>query len=194
MCGAARGAVRNAQQIKNAQQKKDRASQKQRSDFLAPRFTRPLRAGKRANAGFARPEGSFAFGVPRRLPGVAVLARPATVVRDFAPGVLALFCRCSAALFPACGPSAGFVWIFAPVACLPVLCRLRGLFFFIFRLFLPDFCLSKIFSFVAHAATGTPFSFRKENGGKEPRGASPLRTPLTAPCGQSSPLPRCWPA
>ena len=54
----------------------------------------------------------------------------------------------------------------------------------IFRLFLPDFCLSKVFSLVAHAATGTPFSFRKENGGKEPRGerrAAPLRTPFQRP-------------
>ena len=37
----------------------------------------------------------------------------------------------------------------------------------------------KLFSFVAHAATGTPFSFRKENGGKEPRegGVAPPSNP-----------------
>ena len=64
----------------------------------------------------------------------------------------------------------------------------------IFRFFLlPDFCLSKFFSFVAHAATGTPIFFSERKWGKRTaRGAAhraaPLRTPLTAPCGQSFPL------
>ena len=54
--------------------------------------------------------------------------------------------------------------------CLP--CVLCAHFSLIFCLFLFGFCLSTFFSFVAHAATGTPFSFRKENGGKEPRGGA----------------------
>ena len=142
--------------------------------------------------------GFSAFGVPRRLPGRPLLrSLPLSGLLAFAPGAPAFFCRCSAVLFPACGPSACFVRAFMPVACLPAMCFLVRIFSSVFHPFLPHFCLSKFFSFVAHAATGTPFSFRKENGGKEPRGerrAAPLRTPLTVPCGQSSPLPRCWPA
>ena len=37
--------------------------------FWRPRFTKPLRAGKRANANFACSEGSFLSGVPRHVPG-----------------------------------------------------------------------------------------------------------------------------
>ena len=37
--------------------------------FWRPRFTKPLRAGKRANASFACSEGSFLSGVPRHVPG-----------------------------------------------------------------------------------------------------------------------------
>ena len=101
--------------------------------FWRLRFTWPLRAGKRANANFARPEGSFAFGVPRCLPGLAVLARPAAVWPDGfrvrCPGVFLPVFRClvprlragrcflfglrcrgllavcpPSALFPVCGP------------------------------------------------------------------------------------------
>ena len=77
------------------------------------------------------------------------------------PAVMSAFCGFSLPAFrgvasrPAC--SAAFVWAFTPVACSPVLCCVRGLFFFIFRYFLPHFCLSKIFSFVAQAATGLYF-------------------------------------
>ena len=75
-------------------------------------------------------------------------------------------------------------WAQAQTRCAtcPAQPRVRArLFPLIFRLFLFGFCLSKFFSFVAQAATGTPFSFRKENGGKEPRGALPLRTPFQRP-------------
>ena len=61
----------------------------------------------------------------------------------------------------------------------------------IFRFFLPCFCLSKVFSLVAHAATGTPFSFRKENGGKEPRGGAvaPPSNPHSSTLRPISPFP-----
>ena len=78
------------------------------------------------------------------------------------PAVMSAFCGFSLPAFrgvasrPAC-LIAAFAQTFAPVACLSVLCCVRGLFFFIFRLFLPHFCLSKIFSFVAQAATGLYF-------------------------------------
>ena len=44
---------------KSARSKKSRASQKREAIFWRPRFTWPLRAGKRANANFACSEGSF---------------------------------------------------------------------------------------------------------------------------------------
>ena len=98
------------------------------------------------------------FGSPRRGAQGGAAARRLCV--RF-PAVMSAFCGFSLPAFrgvvsrPAC--SAAFVWAFTPVACLSVLCCVRGLFFFIFRLFLPHFCLSKIFSFVAQAATGLYF-------------------------------------
>ena len=47
--------------------------------FWRPRFTWPLRAGKRANANFACSEGFFLSGAPRRLPGLAAFSKPAAV-------------------------------------------------------------------------------------------------------------------
>ena len=53
LCSAARGAVRHAKQKKTVPAKNSEAI------FWRPRFTRPLRAGKRANANFACSEGVF---------------------------------------------------------------------------------------------------------------------------------------
>ena len=53
LCSAARGAVRNAKQKKAVPAKNSEAI------FWRPRFTWPLRAGKRANANFACSEGFF---------------------------------------------------------------------------------------------------------------------------------------
>ena len=224
---AARGAVRNAKQKKTVPAKNSEAI------FWRPRFTRPLRTGKRANANFACPEGFFCARRAAPCAGLAAFSKPAAVwpvgfcarcsgiflpvfrrlvpslqaaccfcawsglrchclllalralvcaglllpclarragVQGGAaarrmcvrlPAVMSAFCGFSLPAFrgvvsrPAC--SAAFVWAFTPVACSPVLCCVRGLFFFIFRYFLPHFCLSKIFSFVAQAATGLYF-------------------------------------
>ena len=63
MCSAVRGAVRNAKQKKAVPAKNSEAN------FWRPRFTRPLRAGKRANANFACSEGFFLSGAPRHMAG-----------------------------------------------------------------------------------------------------------------------------
>ena len=111
------------------------------------------------------------FGSPRRSAGRC--CRPASARKAscrcariprlcfrFAPGLRVLL-------------PAAFARTFTAAVCLPsVRLCVRAFMLLSFALFLPHFCLSKFFSFVAHAATGTPFSFRKENGGKEPRGGA----------------------
>ena len=128
------------------------------------------------------------FGSPRRSAGRC--CRPASARKAscrcaripqlcfrFAPGLRVLL-------------PAAFARTFTAAVCLPsVRLCVRAFMLLSFALFLPHFCLSKFFSFVAHAATGTPFSFRKENGGKEPRGALPLRTPFQRPAADL-PFPR----
>ena len=151
MCSAARCIVRNAQPAKNSE-----------AIFWRPRFTWPLRAGKRANANFACSEGVSAPGAPRHVPGWPFLRG------------LPLLCwlLCPVPVFPFCIVRAGFLPCFHPS--------------------LPNFFLSNFFSFVAHAATGTPFSFRKENGGKEPRGGAigaPFEPPFQRPAA-NLPFPR----
>ena len=128
--------------VRNAKQKKTVPAKNSEANFWRPLFTWPLLAGKRANANFACSEGGSAPGAPRYVPGWPFLRG------------LPLLCG-----------------LLRPVpVCLP--CVLCAHFSLIFCLFLFGFCLSTFFSFVAHAATGTPFSFRKENGGKEPRGGA----------------------
>ena len=179
MCSAARGIVRNAKQKKAVPAKNSEAI------FWRPRFTWPLRAGKRANANFACSEGFFCARRAAPSAGAAVLVPPAAVVVDFVPGARCFFCRCVAALFPACGCPPFFVWPALPACRLAVVGFVSGLqaacrfcawpappgpachlpavrfvctaFLSCFFSFLPHFCLSKIFSFVAQAATGLYF-------------------------------------
>ena len=117
---------------------------------------------------------------PRR--ALPRLSPPAALFPTCAP--LISFCPTRAAgTCPPCALCAQFRLVLA--VCLPVLRCLCARFFLLsFAFSCLAFCLSNFFSFVAHAATGTPFSFRKENGGKEPRGerrAAPLRTPFQRP-------------
>ena len=69
--------------------------------------------------------GFSAPGAPRH--NMAVLARPAAVMRAFAPGVPAFFCRCATALFPACGCPPFFVWPALPACRLPSVALVPGL-------------------------------------------------------------------
>ena len=199
-CSAPRAAqCANAKQIKSAQQKKTVPAKNSEANFWRLRFTRPLRAGKRANANFACSEGFFLSGAPRRLPGLAAFSKPAAVwpigfcawcfgvfsvgvplpcsrpvgcppffvwpalpacrlaVVGFVSGLagsLPLLCKLLRPL--PCLPAVRFVCAFSSCfGCLfarSVLCA--RLFSLIFRLFLPNFFLSNLFSFVAQAATG----------------------------------------
>ena len=187
--------------------------------FWRPRFTRPLRAGKRANANFACSEGFFCARRAAPSAGAAAFSKPAAVWPvGFCARCLGVFSAgaplpcsrpaCLAACrfcadFCACLPAVrlcvqGFFcrclacWLSYPVprlfsASAPLPCsrlvgsllllclawsglRCRGLlavcppcacvcahFSLIFRLFLPNFFLSKFFSLVAQAATGLYF-------------------------------------
>ena len=118
---AARGAVRNAKQKKAVPAKHSEAN------FWRPRFTWPLRAGKRANANFACSEGFFC---PARR-AIRQAGRSCAAGRCYAD-------FCAHCLF-AC--SALFMRALSLVSCL----------------FLPNFFLSNFFSFVAQAATGLLF-------------------------------------
>ena len=101
MCSAARGIVRNAKQKKAVPAKNSEAI------FWRPRFTWPLRAGKRANANFACSEGFFLSGVPRHMAGWPFLRRLVCPVRR---------------LFSASAAYArGILWHCLP--CLSALCR-----------------------------------------------------------------------
>ena len=62
-----------------ARSKKTVPAKNSEANFWRLRFTRPLRAGKRANANFACSEGFFLSGAPRRLPGLAAFSKPAAV-------------------------------------------------------------------------------------------------------------------
>ena len=73
MCSTARGAVRNAKQKKTVPAKNSEAI------FWRPRFTRPLRTGKRANANFACPEGFFCARRAAPCAGLAAFSKPAAV-------------------------------------------------------------------------------------------------------------------
>ena len=95
-----------------------------KANFWRLRFTRPLRAGKRANANFACSEGFFCARCAAPCAGLVVLARPAAVVAAFVYGAPAFFCRYAAALFPACGLSdtSALGLVCAAAACLPCAC------------------------------------------------------------------------
>ena len=170
--------------MRNAKQKKTVPAKNSKAIFWRPRFAWPLRAGKRANANFACSEGFFCAWRAAPFAGLVVFARPAVLAAAFVPGVPAFFCRCAAVLSPACGCPPFFclacaawlpfalrrpcsrlagrlpqLWQLLRLACAvhPFCALFARLFSLVFRLFLPDFFLSKLFSFVAQAATGLYF-------------------------------------
>ena len=66
--------------------------------------------------------------------------------------------------------------------------------FFICLLPFPVWLLPLKILFLCRSGRDGPLLSSEKKVDKDSRGALPLRTPLTVPCGQSSPLPRCWPA
>ena len=189
MCSTARGAVRNAKQKKTVPAKNSEAI------FWRPRFTRPLRAGKRANANFACSEGFFCARCAAPCAGLVVLARPAAVVAAFVYGAPAFFCRYAAALFPACGLSdtSALGLVCAAAACHALV---RAFFLLSFAFFRLTFSSQKSFHLSLMPRRAPHFLFGKKMGEKnrEGRDRRPLRTPIPAPCGRSPLSPRCWPA
>ena len=127
LCSAARRKTRS--KCRNAKQIKFRAGQKQRSDFLAAPF-------HKAPPGRQKSEREFCL---------------------FGGGFLRPACRAMwrADRFCAACRSCGGFCAWPALFTRSVLC-VRGFSLLFFYPFLPDFCLSKIFSLVAQAATG-PF-------------------------------------
>ena len=166
--------------------------------FGGPRFTRPLRAGKRANANFACSEGFFCARRAAPCGGLVVLAWPAASVAVFAPGPR----HFSAGVPLSCPRLAGSLLLLRLVlacaagVCLPfarrALCAARALSCFP----LPPLCsLSKFFSPALRPRRALLSSEKKvDKDSARGAAAAPLRTPLTVPCGCSPPLSRCWPA
>ena len=248
MCSTARGAVRNAKQKKTVPAKNSEAI------FWRPRFTRPLRTGKRANANFACPEGFFCA---RRAAPSAGVGRSCAACRSCGgfcarcPGVfsasvplpcswlvaaccfcvwLGLACAachelvCAGLLLPCLARRTGvqggaaarrlcvrlpagapaFRGVISRPACLIAafaFCLPCALCAHISLLSLSFFCLtssSQNFFHLSLRPRRASTFFRKESRQRFARGAAhraaPLRTPLTAPCDQSSLFPRCWPA
>ena len=153
---------RCAQQIKSAQQKKAVPAKNSEAIFWRPRFTRPLRAGERANANFACSEGFFCVQCAAPCGGLVVLARPAAAVRTFVPDAPACFLPVLRRLVPGLWAVCRFcVWL--GLACAAAVYRLPAVrlvcahFSLVSLLFLPNFFLSKLFSLVAQAATGLYF-------------------------------------
>ena len=155
---AARGAVRNAKQKKTVPAKNSEAI------FWRPRFTWPLRAGKRANAHFACSEGFFLSGVPRHMAGWPFLRGQPLLCGLLCPVPRRFFCkRCIRAGILwhrlSCLPAVRFVC--AVLFCFGCLFACRAfcahIFLLSFAFFLFGFCLSNFFSFVAQAATGLYF-------------------------------------
>ena len=129
LCSAVCALFAMRSKCRNAKQIKFRAGQKQRSDFLAAPF-------HKAPPGRQKSEREFCL---------------------FGGGFLRPACRAMwrADRFCAACRSCGGFCAWPALFCRSVLC-VRGFSLLFFYPFLPDFCLSKIFSLVAQAATG-PF-------------------------------------
>ena len=118
LCSAARGAVRNAKQKKPCQPKTAKRF------FGGPGSQGPSGQAKERTRILPVRRGFSAFGVPRRLPGWLFLrGQPLSGLLAFVSGVSAFFCRCAAALVPACGCPPFFCLACAAGACLPFACR-----------------------------------------------------------------------
>ena len=189
MCSAARGAVRNAKQKKAVPAKNSEAI------FWRPRFTWPLRAGKRANANFACSEGFFCVRCAAPSAGAASFAKPAAVwTVGFCarcPGIFLPVFRCLVpGLRAICLFCAGFHarCLFARHV-LPC-----AHFFFCLSPFSASLLPLKILFICRSCRDGHPIFFSERKWGKRTaRGCAPSN-PIPVPCGRSPPFSGCWPA
>ena len=92
-------------------------------------------------------------------------------------------------------PPAAVVAAFVPGVCLPAVRLCVRAFRLSFAFFCLTFASQTSFHLSLRPRRASTF-FRKESRQRfaRGRGSAPLRTPIPAPCGQSFPLPRCWPA
>ena len=175
-----------ARRCAQCEAEKDRASQKQRSDFLAAPFHKAppgrqkserkfclfggvlfvRRAAPSAGAAvFAKPAAIWPVGFCARCFGVSSLLQPWRLCVRFAAGgpafcgfVPGLRASLSAAFVAAFVPGLRCCLLLLSFACVAGVCLPSArLFALVFSLFLPNFFLSKFFSFVAQAATGLYF-------------------------------------
>ena len=162
MCSAARCAVRNAKQKKAVPAKNSEAN------FWRPGTQGPLRAGKRANANFACPEGFSAPNAPRRLPGRPFSHRLPLLCGILRPVFWRFFRRCAAALSPACGLSdaSALGLVCAAAACHALV---RAFFLLSFAFFCLTFASQNSFHLSLRPRQASTF-FRKESRQRFARG------------------------
>ena len=188
---------RRARRSAQCEAEKGRASQKQRSEFLAARYTRPPPGRQKSECEFCPPGGIFCVWRAALSAGEAVLAPPAAVMWVFVPGAPAVF---SAGVPLPCPRPAGclmllrLAWSALPLPACHAL--VRAFFLLSFAFFRLTFSSQKSFHLSLMPRRAPHFLFGKKMGEKNREGAlsRPLRTPIPAPCGQSFSLPRCWPA
>ena len=124
---------------------------------------------------------------------LAVLARPACCYVGFWPGAPAVF---SAGVPLPCPRPAGclmllhLAWSALPLPACHAL--VRAFFLLSFAFFRLTFASQISFHLSLRPRRASTF-FRKESRQRFARGFAPSN-PIPAPCGQSSPLSRCWPA
>ena len=196
--------------MRNAKQKKTVPAKNSEAIFWRPRFTRPLRAGERANANFACSEGFFCTRRAAPSAGLVVFARPAVLAAAFVPGVPARVpccspggCACalpqvglrSASLFPARVPccllllrlacAASCCFCLCPVlpgpACWKCARVLPCAAFFSYLSPFPASLLSLKILFTCRSGRDGPLLSSEKKVDKDSRGALPLRTPFLRP-------------
>ena len=185
MCGAVRNAQQNARFNKSAQQKRPCRPKTVKRFFGG--------SGSHGLSGQAKER-------MRILPVRSFFLRPARRAMCRA-GRSCAACRCYAGFLrpvPVCLPCvlcAQFRLVLA--VCLPVLRCLHAHFSLIFRLFLFGFLPLKLLFICRSCRDGHPIFFSERKWGKRTARGAACRSPsnpIPAPCGQSSPLSRCWPA
>ena len=200
---------RRARRCAQCEAEKGRASQKQRSEFLAARYTRPPPGRQKSERKFCLFGGVFLSGVPRHMAGWPFL-RGLPLLRPFSMAFV-LLSRCVVA-FPGrfCPLMEASPWLaacrFVPVLrCLPAVCLpcaqfrlvsavclsvlrcLHARFPLIFYLLpFPVWLLPRKLLFICRSGRDRPLLSSEKKVDKDSRGALPLRTPFLRPAANHS--------
>ena len=191
-CAARRKTRAKRAEIRSAQQKRPCQPKTAKRFFGGPVSQGPSGQAKEQTRILPVRRGFSAPGVPRRLPGLAVLALPAAVVGVFVSGVPALFlpvcrwlvsgrraasCRFCAnfcARCPVCPPCALCVHFRLVLAvCSPVLCCVRGFSLLSFAFFCLTFASQISFHLSLRPRRASTF-FRKESRQRFAKGLRPF--------------------